>query len=196
MTLPGRLPACGGACHCRSMKSWVVRFASLYVFNVVVLLLIGLLLPSVSVGWASLWAGVILTAATIWLKPFVTRLFTGAAKKSASRRTFVGEKLVQYGIVFVVELIVWILVVVFSGVDVRGWFWGYVIPPILLLLAWVVYDLVDDRVESRTGAIYDRATGRRVAPAASAAATPSADAAETRDGLTPEQRRMLDELGS
>ena len=182
------------------MRSWVVRFASLYVFNVVVLLLIGLLLPSVSVGWASLWAGVILTAATIWLKPLVTRLFTGAARKSASQRTAVAEKLVQYGIVFVVELIVWVLVVVFSGVDVRGWFWGYVIPPILLLLAWVVYDLVDDRVESRTGALYDRATGRQVTPDSPPAATPSAasraGADELQDGLTPEQRRMLDELGS
>jgi len=181
------------------MKSWVVRFLSLYVFNVVVLLLIGLLLPSVQVGWAALWAGVILTAATIWLKPLVTRLFTGAAKKSASQRTFVGEKLVQYGIVFVVELIVWILVVVFSGVDVRGWFWGWVIPPILLLLAWVVYDLVDDRIEARTGSLYDRATGgRRAAGSVAAAPTPANRdaAAEAQDGLTPEQRRMLDELGS
>ncbi len=143
------------------MKSWVVRFVSLYVFNVVVLLLIGLLLPSVQVGWAALWAAVLLTAATIWLKPVVTRLFTGAAKKSASERTAVGEKLVQYGIVLVVELIVWALVVLFSGVDVRGWFWGWVIPPILLLLAWVVYDLVDDRIEARTGSLYDRARGDR-----------------------------------
>lgn len=156
------------------MKSWVVRFLSLYVFNVVVLLLIGLLLPSVRVGWAALWAGVILTAATIWLKPLVTRLFTGAAKKSASQRTFVGEKLVQYGIVFVVELIVWILVVVFSGIDVRGWFWGWVIPPILLLLAWVVYDLVDDRIEARTGSLYDRATGGGGARRAHTRAAPHA----------------------
>lgn len=182
------------------MKSWIVRFASLYVFNVVVLLAIGLLLPSVSVGWAALWAGVILTAATIWLKPFVTRLFQGAAKKSAAERTAVAEKLVQYGIVFLVELIVWVLVVLLSGVDVRGWFWGYVIPPVLLLLAWVVYDLVDDRVESRAGALYDRATGGRAAAAppagVSAPGVETRDAQdELRDGLTAEQRRMLDELG-
>lgn len=143
------------------MKAWVVRFVSLYVFNVLVLLLIGALLPQVRVGWAALWASVILTAATIWLKPFVATLFRGAARRSASQRTALGEKLVQYGIVFLVELIVWVLVVVFSGVDVAGWFWGYVIPPILLLLAWVVYDIVDDRIERGTGDLYDRATGGR-----------------------------------
>ena len=39
------------------MKAWVVRFVSLYVFNVVVLLLIGLLTPA-HVGWAAIWASV------------------------------------------------------------------------------------------------------------------------------------------
>ncbi len=142
------------------MKSWIVRFLSLYVFNVVVLLVIGMLLPSVGVGWAALWAGVILTAATIWLKPLITKLFTGSAAKSAGQRTRAGEKAVQYGIVFVVELIVWILVVVLSGVRVDGFFWGWALPPLLLLVAWVIYDRVDDKVEARTGALYDRATGR------------------------------------
>jgi len=141
------------------MKSWIVRFASLYVFNVVVLLVIGWLLPAVRVGWAAFWAGIVLTAATIWLKPLITKLFTGSAARSAGQRTKAGEKVVQYGIVFVAELIVWVLVVVFSGVSVRGFFWGYVIPPLVLLIAWIIYDRVDDRIEARAGTFYDRATG-------------------------------------
>ncbi|RZI96103.1 MAG: hypothetical protein EOO67_01180 [Microbacterium sp.] len=183
------------------MKSWIVRFVSLYVFNVAVLLLIGALLTSVRVGWAALWASVVLTAATIWLKPVITRMFAGATKKSASQRTAVGEKVVQYASVFVVELIVWMLVVVFSGVDVRGWFWGYLLPPLFLLIAWMIYDVVDDRIEARAGSLYDRARNRGGAPAAgvtTAEAAPpvSRDARqEASDGLTPEQRRMLDELG-
>ncbi|MGB4777859.1 hypothetical protein [Microbacterium sp.] len=187
------------------MRAWIVRFASLYVFTLVVLLLIGLLLPSVRVGWAALWASVLLTAATIWLKPLISRAFTRAAAKSASERTAVGEKLVQYAIVFIVELIVWVLVVLFSGVRVGGFFWGWVIPPILLLVAWVVYDLVDDRIRATAGDLYDRAsTGIRPSKGAADAdatgsAIPSAaareDVDELRDGLTAEQRRMLDELG-
>ncbi|WP_175985754.1 hypothetical protein [Microbacterium tenebrionis] len=109
------------------MKSWLIRAVSLYVFNVVVLLLIGLLMRSVSVGWDALWAAVILTLATLALKPVLLKAFRGAASKSASSRTKVGEKIVQYVLVFVVELIVWVLTVLLSGVDVRGWFWGYVL---------------------------------------------------------------------
>lgn len=185
------------------MKTWIVRFASLYVFNLAVLFLIGLLLPNVSVGWAALWAAVILTAATIWLKPVIAKMFAGAASKTANQRTGLAEKLVQYGIVFVVELIVWILVVIFSGVRVGGWFWGWVIPPVLLAIAWIIYDVVDDRIQRTAGDLYDRADagirGARGSSAASAPAAPSAatreGTAELKDGLTAEQRAMLDDLG-
>lgn len=181
------------------MKAWLVRFVSLYVFNVVVLLLIGWLLPGVNVGWAALWASVILTAATIWLKPAVTKAFSGMAARSASERTKAGEKVVQFGIVFVVQLIIWVLVVWFSRVNVDGWFWGWALPPLALLLAWIIYDAVDDRVESHAGALYDRATrGRTTVTDASTPGIPSPPSRvaqeELRDGLTAEQRKMLDEL--
>ena len=190
------------------MKTWIVRFISLYVFNAAVLLLIGWLMTSVRVGWHALWAAVILTAATLALKPLLLRMFRGAAAKSAGDRTRAGEKIVQYVLVFAVELIVWVLTVWFSGVRVDGWFWGYVLPPLLLLLAWVVYDQIDDRIEARAGAVYDsvQAKARRTdAPATSGSAASSAPSApespatragreELADGLTPEQRRMLDEL--
>lgn len=179
-----------------------MRFVSLYVFNVVVLLLIGLLLSSVRVGWAALWAAVVLTAATIWLKPLITRMFASGTRRSASQRTRAGEKVVQYVSVFAVELIVWLLVVIFSGVDVRGWFWGYLLPPMFLLLAWMIYDRVDDALEARTSALYDRARGQRATGTTATTAPPVAPASDTRDarrelddGLTPEQRRMLDDLG-
>lgn len=188
------------------MKNWIVRAVSLYVFNVVVLLLIGLLMSSVSVGWNALWAAVILTVATLALKPTLLKVFRGAASKSAQTRTKVGEKVVQYVLVFIVELIAWVLTVWLSGVDVRGWFWGYVLPPLYLLLAWVIYDQVDDRIEARTGAVFDtvqsKVKGGRASTAgaadASASTTQSRSTAagreELHDGLTPEQRRMLDEL--
>ncbi|GAB3630854.1 hypothetical protein GCM10027421_02070 [Microbacterium shaanxiense] len=188
------------------MKTWTVRAVSLYVFNVVVLLLIGLLMSSVSVGWNALWAAVILTLATLALKPTLLRVFRGAASKSAQTRTKVGEKIVQYVLVFIVELIVWVLTVLLSGVDVNGWFWGYVLPPLYLLLAWVVYDLVDDRIEARAGAVFDTVQSKVKGGRASTTASTDAPATgpqsgataaareELDDGLTPEQRRMLDEL--
>ncbi|MFG6502869.1 hypothetical protein [Microbacterium sp. P05] len=194
------------------MRSWVVRFASLYVFDVVVLLLIGAVLPTVRVGFAALWAGAVLAAATIWVKPLIQRGFRSLAARSTANRTAITEKLVQYGLVLAVEAVVWVLVVLFTGVSVRGFFWGWVLPPVLLLLAWAVYDLVDDRLEARAGRLYDRATTRREAGATDAAPgvvppVPTAPrdvsmpgrptASAPRDpyaGLTPEQRRMLDNL--
>ena len=183
------------------MNRWLVRAASLYVFNVVVLLLIGLIMSSVRVGWNALWAAVVLTLATLALKPALLKLFRGAAAKSASTRTKIGEKLVQYVLVFFVELVVWVLTVMLSGVNVHGWFWGYLLPPLYLLIAWVIYDQIDDRMEAKTGAVIGSVTtkmrggspGRSTDAAATTASSGrKADVAD--DGLTPEQRRMLDEL--
>jgi hypothetical protein len=183
------------------MKKWVVRFLSLLVFDVVVLLIIGWLTPA-RVGWAALWAGVILTALTIWIKPVIHGMFQKMAAGSAGQRTKVGEKLVQGALVFLVALIVWVITVVFSGVSVGGWFWGYVLPPVIILIGWAIYDAIDDRVEGHAGALYDRATGGKATDAGTSAATSTLTSAETasaqrelQDGLTDEQRRMLDELG-
>lgn len=182
------------------MKKWVVRFLSLLAFNVVVLLIIGWLTPA-RVGWSALWAAVILTALTIWIKPFIHKLFQSMAAKSSNRRTKAGEKVVEFGLVFVVALIVWVITVVLSGVTVAGWFWGYVLPPILLLIGWGVYDAIDDRVEGHAGALYDKATGGAkttdAGPTTSSLTSTQTTAAqrELQDGLTEEQRRMLDELG-
>ncbi|KRA22495.1 hypothetical protein ASD65_16595 [Microbacterium sp. Root61] len=184
------------------MRKWVIRFVSLLLFDILVLLLIGWLLPSVSVGWSAIWAGILLTAATLWIKPLITSWFGGMAAKSAHQRTKAGEKVVQFALVLLVAYIVWVLTVLLSGVHVNGWFWGFVIPPFMLLIAWIIYDAIDDKVEARAGALYDKATGG-VAPAttaiptAPAVPTPETQAAqrELNDGLTDEQRRMLDELG-
>ena len=184
------------------MKNGIVRFVSLYVFNVAVLLLIGLLLRGVSVGWNALWAAIILTLAALFVKPLLRSAFRRSAAKSAADRTKTGEKVVQYVLVYIVELIVWVLTVWLSGVRSSS-FWGYVIPPLILLLGWVVYDQIDDKLHAKAAEIYDvvqtRVTGGGAKPRASA---PSPDTAETaaardelHDGLTPEQRRMLDELG-
>jgi hypothetical protein len=157
---------------------------------------------------------VILTAATIWLKPLIHRWFRSMAARSASRRSKITEKLVQYLLVLAVAAIIWILVVNITAVYVYGFFslWGWVAPPVALTIAWAVYDLVDDRVEARAGALYDRATTRSArtgdaepgaasippAPAGYPGASTGGGAAASRprpdDGLTDEQRRMFDQL--
>jgi hypothetical protein len=187
------------------MKKWVVRFVSLLVFNVVVLLVIGFLTPA-RVGWSALWAGIVLTALVIWVKPLVQKGFRSMAARSAHQRTKAGQKLVEFLLAFAVAFLVWIGTVLLSGVSIGGGilgaFWGYVLPPVILLIGWAIYDAIDDRVEAHAGALYDRASGRRsTTEAGSAPAVPqnpeaaAAGRRELNDGLTDEQRRMLDELG-
>ncbi|WP_447912246.1 hypothetical protein [Microbacterium phyllosphaerae] len=185
------------------MKNGIVRFAALYVFNFAVLLLIGLLSAGVSVGFHALWAAVILTLAALFVKPLLTGAFRKAAAKSAADRTKTGEKVVQYVLVYLVELLIWVAVVWLSGVRASG-FWSYALPPLFLLFGWMIYDQVDDKLRAKAGELYDavqgRVSGKKSAPAAAAPGTPAAPAttearAELDDGLTPEQRRMLDELG-
>jgi len=186
------------------MKKWVVRFLSLLVFNVVVLLVIGWLTPA-RVGWTALWAGIVLTILVIWIKPLVEKWFRSIAAKSADRRTKAGEKVVELLLALAVAFIVWVATVLLSGVRIGGGifgtFWGYVLPPVILLIGWAIYDVIDDKVEARAGALYDKATGGRTAtrdaaPAAPTIPSPAEQAArrELKDGLTDEQRRMLDEL--
>lgn len=186
------------------MKNGIVRFAALYVFNVAVLLLIGLLSAGVSVGFNALWAAVVLTLAALFVKPLLTGAFRKAAAKSAADRTKTGEKVVQYVLVYLVELIIWVAVVWLSGVRASG-FWSYALPPLFLLFGWMIYDQVDDRLRAKASELYDvvqakvSGSGKKSAPVSTAPSAESPATAEARaelsDGLTPEQRRMLDELG-
>lgn len=180
------------------MRAWVVRLASMYVFNVVVLLAIGWF-TTARVGWSALWAAVILTLATVFLKPLLSKLFRGAASGTA-RRPGAGEKVVEYVVVYAVAFVIWLVTILFSGSSADGFF-GWVLPPLILLIGWIVYDRVDDRIEARAGGLYDAAASRiGGAPATPSQGTPHPNPAaeagrrELKDGLTDEQRRLLDDL--
>lgn len=188
------------------MRNWIVRVGTLLVFNIAVLLLIVFLVPGVRGAWGVLWGAVILTLATMWIKPLLTKWFAGHAAKKSGELSKLGLKSLTALSVFVVAFIVWILTVIFSQIHVVGWFWGYVIPPVALLIAWLVYDTIDDKLEAQTRRFYDSATGknRSVDATAPAAASPTVPVppvpnmptrAVRDDGLTAEQRKMLDDLG-
>lgn len=188
------------------MKTWIVRFATLYVFNVVVLLVIGLLTPA-SVGWAVFWAAALMALLELFVKPLVLKMFRSSASKGVHRRTRAGEAIVQGILVLAVAAIVWVLTLLLSGVSAGGsWFWAWVLPPILITIGWAIYAKVSGSLEQRAGELYDRAGGGpAVRPANetatinatnTAAESPEKAAArkELRDGLTPEQRKMFDDL--
>lgn len=181
------------------MKAWIVRFVSLYVFNVVVLLVIGLLTPA-HVGFAVIWAAAVMTLAELFVRPFAQKRIAARAARDSGTRTKAGEAIVQTVVVLAVAAIIWVITLVLSGVDARGsWFWAWVLPPVIIAIGWGVYSLVSDKVEAQAGVYYDKAGaglrgGTSTAPTTDAPAT-ARGRTELDDGLTPEQRKMLDDLG-
>lgn len=138
------------------MRAWLIRFLGLYLFDLLVLVVLGWLVPNVQVGFAALWAAFILALVTMWVKPLVHAIVSKMASRPAGTRSKLAEKLVQYLIVFVVALVVWAIVVAFTGVAVQGWFWGWVIPPVALLIAWAIYDVTDDSIDRRMTSAFSR----------------------------------------
>jgi hypothetical protein len=182
------------------MKQWLVRFVVLLVFNVLVLLVIGWLTPA-DVGWAALWAGIVLTFLTMWVRPLLTGWLSGGAAKSDGQRTKAGRGVVRVGIVLLIAFIVWIVTVWLSGVSAGLNPLAYILPPVILAIGWWIYDMIAQRAEHHAGVLYDKATGAQVG--ATDTATPAVSSPESaagrrelQDGLTDEQRRMLDELGN
>jgi hypothetical protein len=140
------------------MKRWVVRVGTAFVFNVLVLLVILWLVPAVHGTWSVLWASLVFTLATLFVKPFFHRFFLAQGERLRDRNAaWLKGKLLTYLVSYVVALAIWILTVVFSGIHVSGLWWGWVAPPLIVLVGWIVYDQLDDALESKAGELYDAA---------------------------------------
>lgn len=141
-----------------SGKKWIVRLGTLLVFNVAVVALIAFLVPQVNARFSGVfWGAVILTLATVWIKPALTSAATSAANRGAATRSRGAQRAVAALAVFLVAVVVWLLTVWLTRVSVQGWFWGYVLPPVGLLIAWFVYDRIDDALERQASKLYDAA---------------------------------------
>lgn len=179
------------------MRSFIIRFVSLYVFNVGALVLMGWLVPGVRVGLSALWAAVILTLATIWLKPFIGAVFRKIASGN-ERIKSAPKKIVEYVIVFAVAAAVWLITVLTTGVSINGFFWGWFLGPIALLIVWAIYDVVDDMIQKRVGNLYDSTIGKGSEAKASEPDPEPYRAPnkrdELRDSLTEEQKKLFDQL--
>lgn len=131
-----------------SVRSWVVKTIALLLFNIVAVLVI-VLLPGaagVSIGTV-LWGAIVLTVLSLFIKPLLHRwLSDNAGQVSLSRK--LSSKALSYVILYLVALIIWFLLVIFSGVQITNFFTTLIVPPLVLLAAWFIYDLVDDRLEA------------------------------------------------
>lgn len=143
-------------------RAWFIRFVTLAVFNLIVLLLIVIFLPSVhGRPFGLLWGALLLTVLTIWIKPLLSSAASSQADRLSQGRSAGARRGFGALAVLIVALVVWLLLVWFSSIRVQGWFWGYVIPPIALLIAWFIYDAIDDQLERSVTRAYDSVRGRR-----------------------------------
>lgn len=141
-------------------RAWVIRLVTLTLFNVAVLALIVWLLPGVrGKTFGILWGAVLLTAATIWIKPALMSVARRQVGKGAAQRSAGTQRWFASLAVFVVAFVIWLLMIWLTDLRVVGWFWGYLLPPIALLIAWWLYDVVDDQLEKTVGNAYDSASG-------------------------------------
>lgn len=136
-------------CHDVHMRRWIVRLIALYLFDLIVLVLIGLITTRVQVPFpAVLWAALILAFATMWVKPAVHGALRSLVKREGDRtRSKFAEFVVQAVIVYAVALAVWVVVVWLTNVRTEGFLSAYLLPPIALLLAWGAYSLISGAVE-------------------------------------------------
>jgi hypothetical protein len=135
------------------MKSLAVKIAIAFVFNAITLW-VASVLPGVRLGTGFLWAVVVFTAATLLVKPFVAgflrrRLGNGHSLSEQERRTWLMAKASTLGASLMATLIVLILTSLFSqGFAITNLI-GWVAATIVIWLASLIYDFVDDGLEAR-----------------------------------------------
>lgn len=143
-----------------------------------------------------IWASLVMTALVLFVKPIAEKWARKKVEQTRQGRSRAREQLVQFLVVLALAGGVWVATLMLTGVNAGGsWFWAFVLPPIIIAIGWWVYALISDRIEAKAGELYDRlGNGKNEGAPASPSAAEQAGRAELKDGLTPEQRKMLNDL--
>ncbi|WAH96698.1 hypothetical protein [Arthrobacter sp. MMS18-M83] len=137
------------------MRAWVIRIGIALVFNAITFWAASIL-PGVRLGGGFLWAVVVFTAATLLIKPGMTALIAigGASLLSRSRRS---GKLLSAAAGLLATLGILIVTSIFSsGFQING-IAGWVAATVVIWLASLIYNFVDDGLEARVTALIGRA---------------------------------------
>lgn len=138
-------------------RNWVIRLVSLYAFSFVAFLVMGLVMPSFRIGfWHTFWAALIFTLATVFVKPIVSSFAQKTAAGLQQGKTPLVARIIEYVAVYIVAVIIWIIVTMLTSLHNTG-FWSFLIAPLFLWVAWIVYDIVDETIERAVGKGYDAA---------------------------------------
>lgn len=142
-------------------RNWVIRLVSLYIFSFVAFLLLGFINSSFSNGFFHLfWSALIFTLATVFVKPIVSSFAQKTAEGLKQGKTSTAARVIEYVAVFAVALVIWLILSVLGAAQNPHWF-SWILSPVLLLVAWAIYDVVDEKIEAQVAKGYDAATRKR-----------------------------------
>ncbi|MHC6221341.1 hypothetical protein [Arthrobacter sp. MMS24-S77] len=141
------------------MRAWVIRIGIALVFNAITLWAASVL-PGVRLGGGFLWAVVVFTVATLLIKPGMTALIALGGARLHSRSGRAG-KLLSSAAGLLATLGILILTGIFSsGFRING-IVGWVAATVVIWLASLIYNFVDDGLEARATALIGRSGIRR-----------------------------------
>lgn len=138
-------------------RNWVIRLVSLYIFSFAAFLVMGLVNYSFRIGFFQLfWAALIFTLATIFVKPVVSAFAQKTAEGLKQGKTSTASRVIEYLAVYVVAVVIWMLVSWLTRLHNAHW-WDFFIAPLFLLVAWFIYDMVDEAIQRTVAKGYDAA---------------------------------------
>ncbi len=138
-------------------RNWVIRLVSLYVFSYVAFIVMGLFNSSFRVGlFHAFWAALIFTLATVFVKPIVSSFAQKTAEGLKQGKTSTVGRIIEYVAVYVVALVIWWIVAAFTAAENTHW-WSMFVAPLFLMVAWIIYDIVDESIERTVAKGYDAA---------------------------------------
>ncbi|MFJ4207384.1 hypothetical protein ACIPY2_02825 [Paenarthrobacter sp. NPDC089675] len=130
------------------MKSLAVRIAIALVFNAITLW-VASVLPGVRLGAGFPWAVVVFTAATLLVKPLITWLLRRRRDGRPHRNTWLAGKAATSCAGLVATWAILMVTGIFSnGFRISGLV-GWVAATVVIWLASLIYDFVDDGLEAR-----------------------------------------------
>ncbi|WP_347107727.1 hypothetical protein AAHB33_12045 [Paenarthrobacter sp. S56] len=130
------------------MKSLAVRIAIALVFNAITLW-VASVLPGVRLGAGFLWAVVVFTAATLLVKPAVLGLLHGHLTTRRDRSSWLRGKAATLSAGLLTTLAVLVITSLFSNAFRITGVFGWVAATVVIWLASLIYDFVDDGLEAR-----------------------------------------------
>lgn len=134
------------------MKAWAIRTVIAFVFNAITLWAMAIL-PGVRVGGGFLWVVLVFTAATLLLRAVAAAVFRKDDGGPATRRNTSHPRAARMALTAGAGLALSVgalwLTTSFAGGLALSWPVGWVLATIVVWLASIVFDTVDDGLEHK-----------------------------------------------